>query len=313
MSDVAVDVRNVVKKYRGRGGVHALKGVSFQVARGEIFGLLGRNGAGKTTLVKILLDIVRASGGEARLNGKSSRLVDGRRSVGYLPEDHKFPQYQRASASLAYYARLSGMSESAIAKRSPELLELVGLSRAAHQKVRSFSKGMKQRLGLAQAMMTDPEILFLDEPTDGVDPVGRKEIRDVLFALKDQGKTIFLNSHLLSEVEELCGRVAILELGELKRIGSVSEMTSGGDSWAVRCAAPIAEALRSEIEKLASGPVRASEELLEFSLANEGDIDAIVDLLRGSGIGIRELHHKVESLESVFIDLVQGQRTAGAA
>src|SRR5215469_14895695 len=213
---------NLVKQY---GKIEALKGVSLSVERGAIFGLLGQNGAGKTTLIKILLGITRRTDGSALLLGEPVGAASVRRRVGYLPEDHRFPDYHTGASLLHFYGALLGMSRKDREWRIPEVLELVGLRGRMHYKVRTYSKGMKQRLGVAQALMHDPEIIFLDEPTDGVDPVGRREIRDLMQGLKAQGKTIFLNSHLLSEVEQICDRVAILQRGEVVREGDIASLT----------------------------------------------------------------------------------------
>src|SRR5262249_30495350 len=173
------------------------------------------NGAGKTTLVKVLLGIAWKSSGDAFLLGEPSGAVAVRARVGYLPEDHRFPDYHTGRTLLSFYGKLMGMPRRDRLRRSDELLELVGMAGRARAKVRTYSKGMKQRLGVAQAILHDPEVIFLDEPTDGVDPVGRREIRDLMQRLKGRGKTLFLNSHLLGEVELVCDRVAILQRGEL--------------------------------------------------------------------------------------------------
>jgi ABC-2 type transport system ATP-binding protein len=214
----AIHVDRLRKRFgAGPAQVDALCGISLRVEPGEIYGLLGRNGAGKTTLVRILLDLVRPTAGKARILGRPSREVAARAAVGYLPEDHRFPEYQTGEGTLLLQGALAGLPARARKARARELLGLVGLDRAGRQKVRAYSKGMKQRLGLAQALVGDPQLVLLDEPTDGVDPVGRAEIRDLLLSLKRSGKTVFLNSHLLSEVERLCDRVAILERGALVR------------------------------------------------------------------------------------------------
>src|SRR5256885_2008857 len=207
-----IETRNVAKDY---GRIRALKGVSLRVERGEIYGLLGQNGAGKTTLIKILLGITRDSGGEARVLGEPAGKAEVRRRVGYLPEDHRFPDYHTAYSLLHFYGELLGVRRSERRRRIAAALEMVGLVGRMHYKVRTYSKGMKQRVGIAQALFHDPELIFLDEPTNGVDPIGRKEIRDMMTALKEQGHTIFLNSHLLGEVELICDRVAILARGKL--------------------------------------------------------------------------------------------------
>src|SRR5580658_10401490 len=224
----AIETRDLCKTYRdgwfGRRRVPALAGVTLSVARGEIFGLLGPNGAGKTTLIKVLLGLVHKSSGNAELLGRPAGDIEARRHIGYLPEQHRIPHHLTGNTALEYYGRLSNMSMSDVRRRRPELLELVGLRRWGRTLVRKYSKGMLQRLGLAQAMMHEPDLLILDEPTDGVDPIGRAEIRDILGRLKSQGKTIFLNSHLLQEIELVCDRVAILGRGKLRRMDTVSAL-----------------------------------------------------------------------------------------
>ena len=204
LDSLAIQTRDLSKTYRdgwfGRRRVQALAGVSLSVNRGEIFGLLGPNGAGKTTLIKILLGIVHKSSGEAEMLGRPAGHRVTRRKIGYLPEHHRIPHHLNGNTALEYYGGLSNLSVREVRSRRPKLLEMVGLGRWGKTLVRKYSKGMLQRLGLAQAMLHDPELLVLDEPTDGVDPVGRAEIREVLARLKSEGKTIFLNSHLLQEV-----------------------------------------------------------------------------------------------------------------
>jgi ABC-2 type transport system ATP-binding protein len=180
----------LVKTY---GRITALKGLSLKVEKGEIFGLLGQNGAGKTTLLKVLLGIITATEGEAEMLGQPAGTADVRRRVGYLPEDHRLPEYHTGASLLEFYGALLDVPAKVRAERIPKLLETVGIKGRMDYKVRTYSKGMKQRLGLAQALIHDPEIIFLDEPTDGVDPIGRREIRDLLQQLKKQGKTIFIN------------------------------------------------------------------------------------------------------------------------
>jgi len=224
-----VEVDQLRKRYRGglvrRKAVDALQGVSLNARGGEVFGLLGPNGAGKTTLIKILLGVVRPTSGKASLFGQPAGSSTARRRVGYLPESLRVDRHHTARSALRYYGRLSQMSAADIHRRSDELLELVGLRGRDRESVKRFSKGMYQRLGLAQALMHDPDLLVLDEPTDGLDPVGRNEVRKVILRLKDAGKTIFLNSHILQEVEMVCTRVAILVDGQIRGSGSIDELS----------------------------------------------------------------------------------------
>ena len=233
----AIATLGLHKTYRSVFGasIDALHPLDLEVSRGEIFGLLGPNGAGKTTLVKLLLGVALPSGGEGRLFGRSIREPAARQPVGFLPESHRFPDYLTAAQVLDTYARVAGVDEAERARRIPELLERVRMAKWADTRVRKFSKGMMQRLGLAQALMNTPDLLFLDEPTDGVDPVGRREIRDLLLEISREGTTIFLNSHLLSEVEQICTRVAILKEGRLARLGTVEELTTQDRVYELRC------------------------------------------------------------------------------
>src|SRR5262245_40748154 len=217
-----IETRALRKHY---GRIEALRGVTLTVEPGEIFGLLGQNGAGKTTLIKVLLGIAWKTEGEAFVLGEPSGAVGVRQRVGYLPEDHRFPDYHSGWSLMNFYGKLMGLGPRLRRRRAAELLELVGLKDRMYSKVRTFSKGMKQRLGVAQAILHDPDVIFLDEPTDGVDPVGRREIRAIIKRLRNEGKTIFLNSHLLGEVELICDRVAIMQQGEIVRDGTVESLT----------------------------------------------------------------------------------------
>ena len=211
---------------RGRGGgVQGVDDVTLQVNRGGVFGLLGPNGAGKSTLVKIMMTIVRPTAGAGRCWGTRSaiRLRSGR--VGYLPEHHRLPRYLTGRQSLEFFAAVSGVDRETRRRRAGELLEVVGMKDAGDRKVGTYSKGMMQRVGLAQSLVNDPELVVLDEPTDGVDVQGRRDVRDVLLRLKGEGKTIFLNSHLLSELELMCDRVAILVKGKVVKQGVISDLT----------------------------------------------------------------------------------------
>jgi len=222
--DHAIDIRDAAKTYRGK--VHALRGIEMRVHRGEVFGLLGPNGAGKSTLVKILMTVIKPTRVEGAVLG--NRVGDKRTlaRVGYLPEHHKFPDYLTGGQVLDYYAAMSGVPRALRRQRAGELLELVGMAEWRKKKVGGYSKGMRQRIGVAQALMNDPDLVLLDEPTDGVDPVGRRDIRNVLTEIKNRGKTVFVNSHLLSELEMVCDRVAILVQGAVAQQGTIDELTA---------------------------------------------------------------------------------------
>lgn len=292
-----IDLRKNYKK------VHALKGVSIKVDKGEIYGLLGQNGAGKSTLVKILLSIVRRTEGEAMLFGEPAGKSDLRRRVGYLPEDHRFPDYHSAYSLLDFYGGLYGMARSDRRNRGMEMLELVGLRGRMHSKIRTYSKGMKQRLGIAQAMFHDPELIILDEPTDGVDPIGRREIRTLMLQLKQQGKTIFLNSHLLGEVELICDRVAILQRGEMIREDTIANLTKQQGQFILGLA-PNEAMPRDEIRQLGYS-IRADGELWEVSLIQGQSIDPVLELIHSRGLHLRHLIEKRQTLEDIFMETVE--------
>ncbi|MEQ8767092.1 MAG: ABC transporter ATP-binding protein, partial [Planctomycetota bacterium] len=250
--------------------------------------------------------------GETAILGVLSGTTAARRPVGYLPEDHRFPEYRTAEGLIHFYGTLSGMPSAALRTRTAELLEQVGLSGAAQKKVRGFSKGMKQRLGLAQAMVHDPDVIFLDEPTDGVDPKGRAEIREVLSTLKQQGKTIFLNSHLLSEVEQICDRVGILHQGVLVREGATRELTRSEGSFVITTKpAPDEATLAALREKVVA--LTCEGDSLEVQIEREDDIDGVVDLLRSRSIGIRTLNGKKLTLEQVFLQVIGTEAAPGGA
>jgi ABC-2 type transport system ATP-binding protein len=295
-----IETRNLVKQY---GRIEALKGVTLKVQPGEIFGLLGQNGAGKTTMVKILLGITRASFGEAQLLGAPAGTASVRQRVGYLPEDHRFPDYHTGYSLLDFYGALLELPAADRRRRAEEMLELVGLKGRMHYKIRTYSKGMKQRLGIAQALFHDPDVIFLDEPTDGVDPVGRREIRDLLHQLKEEGKTIFLNSHLLGEVELICDRVLILHNGEIIRQGTIAELTRQRGLFLLKLAD--GQTFPREDVAKAGYAVSRRDDFWEIALTDGQSIDPVVDLLRGRGLGLRHLEEKHQALEDIFIETVE--------
>lgn len=206
----------------------ALKPLNLSVESGETFGFLGPNGAGKTTTLKLLMGIIFPTAGAARILGQDFREPDIKRRIGFLPEQPYFYDYLSAPELLDYYARLSGVAEAGRKQRIHHLLDRVGLGDVGNKQLRKFSKGMLQRVGIAQAIIHDPEVIFLDEPMSGLDPLGRHEIRELIQALKDAGKTIFFSTHILSDAEALCDRVAVIHKGELRGIGVINDLRSSG-------------------------------------------------------------------------------------
>lgn len=301
-----IRVDGVGKQFRShRRRVQALDGVSFSVHSGEVFGLLGANGAGKTTLVKILLGLTRPSNGRVEVRGIDPRRRRARRRVGYLPEGHRFPGYLPGDAAMRLFGRLAGMDEATITRRTAELLDLVGLHDRGTDRVSRYSKGMTQRLGLACALLDDPEVLFLDEPTDGVDPVGRRHIRDVLLAARERGTTIFINSHLLSEVERTCDRVAILHQGRLLREASVEDLTRPTHRFRIR----LAEGQHAPAACLDSYRAAATNGQIDVEVPDLDTLNRMLDGLRGERLLIAEVTAQRAALEDVFIELVGEERT----
>jgi ABC-2 type transport system ATP-binding protein len=298
-----VAVIETIDLQKNYGRIQALRGVSLKVEKGEIYGLLGQNGAGKSTLVKILLNIVRRTDGEALLFSEPLAHADIRRRVGYLPEDHRFPDYHTGFSLLDFYGGLYGVSRSERHKRIPEYLEMVGIKGRMHTKIRTYSKGMKQRLGIAQAIFHDPELIILDEPTDGVDPVGRREIRALMQELKEKGKTIFLNSHLLGEVELICDRVGILQRGLKIVEGDIASLTQQKGRFVIGLAdgqtMPVAE-LRAKGYAVAD-----DGEFYEVTLSDGQTIDPVLDWLREKKLVVRRLEEKRQTLEDLFMETVE--------
>jgi len=307
--DIILSVRDLTKVY-GKGlirkkGFRALDGVTIDIGRGTVFGLLGPNGAGKTTFIKILLGLVRGYGGSAQLFGRPPGDPRSRTRAGFLPEAHRLPGYLTGRQCMELFGMMAGASLQEVRKRIPPLLEKVGMSGSADRKVREYSKGMQQRIGLAQSLVHDPEIVFLDEPTDGVDPVGRAAVREMVQELKDRGVTVFINSHLLMEVELICDRVVIMTHGKILTEGSVEDLTprTGGVRFELR---EVPDNLGPLLEGLGAG---LAIDVRGFMLqVDDSELDATIDRLRAAGVGIRSIEAKRLSLEESFIDLVQKER-----
>ena len=225
----AVQVNSLVKDFKGsfgQGLIRAVDKVSFEIAPGEVYGLIGPNGSGKSTTMKALLGLVSPSEGSCAIFGRDSTKVDSRQDVGFLPENPYFYKHLSGEATIRFYGKLCGMKGTVLRDRTMELLTLVGLEDARSRRLGGYSKGMLQRIGLAQALVQDPRLLILDEPTAGVDPIGSRQIRDLIFKLKDRGFTVFLCSHLLEQVQEVCDRVGIIHKGSLVREGPLEELIS---------------------------------------------------------------------------------------
>src|SRR6187455_2332993 len=226
-NDVVIETRSLTKIYRdfwGRQKVRALSALDLQIKRGEIFGLLGPNGSGKSTTIKLLLGLLFPTSGQALVFGKEATEVTKNERVGYLPEESYLYKFLNAEETLDFYGRLFDMPASVREQRTNELIEMVGLNWARRRQLREYSKGMTRRIGLAQALINDPELILLDEPTSGLDPLGTRWMKDLILKLKARGKTVLMSSHLLADVQDVCDRIAILHQGELKELGRVDAL-----------------------------------------------------------------------------------------
>ena len=230
--EVIVETRNLTKTYKdfwGRSKVHALKALDLNVRRGEIFGLLGPNGSGKSTTIKLLLGLLFPTSGEALVFGKDAADVSKNERIGYLPEESYLYKFLNAEETLDFYGRLFNMSAARRKSRIRDLINLIDLDWAKRRQLKEYSKGMTRRIGLAQALINDPELIVLDEPTTGLDPICTRDMKDLIVRLRDQGKTILMCSHLLADVQDVCDRIAILHQGELKELGAVDSLLSVQD------------------------------------------------------------------------------------
>ncbi len=278
-TDVVIETRNLTKVYRdfwGRPKVRALNALDLQVRRGEIFGLLGPNGSGKSTTIKLLLGLLFPTNGQALVFGKEATDVAKNERIGYLPEESYLYRFLNAEETLDFYGRLFDMTTAVRKRRIEELIQLVGLQHARRRQLREYSKGMTRRIGLAQALINDPELILLDEPTSGLDPIGTREMKDLILKLRDEGKTILMSSHLLPDVQDVCDRIAILHQGELKELGQVSDLLTVQDVTQIR----------------ARGLSAAAEEEIRQVIARHG----------GQLVGT---DHPTLSLEELFLNIVK--------
>ena len=301
----AIESEQLTKVYKQqwtKREMRAVDNISLRVNEGATFGLLGPNGAGKTTFVKMLLACTHPTSGRALVFGRNSWEPEARRVIGYLPENHRFPTYMTGRDMLDFYGALSGVDVETRRRRIPELLDQVGLDRWGTTRLGKYSKGMLQRVGLAQALLHEPRLLILDEPSDGVDPVGRKQIRDILLALEQKGVTIFLNSHLLQEVELFCHDVAIIYKGKVALEGRVKDLTAGG-GYRVE-AEKIPDNLVSELRVRAKA-VAANNGPTSFLFGTREEANAALDLLRAERCEVEALGRASSSLEEVFIRTVE--------
>jgi ABC-2 type transport system ATP-binding protein len=277
--EVVVEARNLSKTYRdfwGRSKKVALKPLDLEVRRGEIFGLLGPNGSGKTTTLKLLLGLIFPTSGEARVFGRDATDVSKNERIGYLPEESYLYKFLDAEETLDFYGRLFDMPPEERKRRADMLIEMVGLGRDKKRQLKEYSKGMTRRIGVAQALINDPELVMLDEPTSGLDPIGTREMKDLIIDLKNRGKTVIMCSHLLADVEDVCDRIAVLHQGELKELGRVEDLLRVTDVTQIR-ATGLSEAAREEIRAV---------------LERHGSTDA-------------EIGNPRTTLEDLFLDIIR--------
>ncbi len=281
-SDVVIETRNLGKIYRdfwGRKKVSALKALDIEVKKGEIFGLLGPNGSGKSTTIKLIQGLLFPTSGRAFVFGKDARDVTKNERIGYLPEESYLYKFLNAEETLDFYGRLFDMPAEVRRQRSEQLIKMVGLTHARRRQLKEYSKGMTRRIGLAQAMINEPDLLILDEPTTGMDPIGSREMKDLIVRLRDEGKTILMCSHQLADVQDVCDRVAILHQGELRELGRVDSLLKVRDVTEVH-----AKGLSDETKQ------------------------KIADLIRAEGGEVVSMDNPTTTMEELFLDIVQEDR-----
>jgi ABC-2 type transport system ATP-binding protein len=298
-------VRGEKEQRRGffsRTTVRALDNLSLDVRRGESFGFLGPNGAGKTTTLKLLMGLTFPTSGSARILGNRVEDVSTRARIGYLPENPYFYDYLTGRELMFYTASLFGITRRAASARVNRMLDTVGLDqKAADRQLRKYSKGMTQRIGIAQALINDPDVVFLDEPMSGLDPIGRREVRDLLLDLRARGKTVFFSSHILSDVEALCDRVAILNRGKLYKSGTLAELTASQSSFevvAIGTDNAILEKLSAGLEWIES--FNGTPNGAQIRVKGEGDVERAIELIRQAGGKLVSVNPGKASLEDIF-------------
>jgi ABC-2 type transport system ATP-binding protein len=279
MSEAVIQTRNLSKTYRdfwGRPKVKALNSLTLDVQKGEIFGLLGPNGSGKTTTLKLLLGLLFPSDGEVSVLGKPAHEVSKNERIGYLPEESYLYRFLNADETLDFYGKLFDMTAAKRRQRRDELIEMVGLQHARRRQLKEYSKGMTRRIGLAQALINDPELVLLDEPTSGLDPLGTRDMKDLILKLKNDGKTVVMSSHLLADVQDVCDRIAILYGGELKVVGNVKDLLES----------------------------REETQIMSSQLSPEA-ISEVEAVLKKHGATMKNVAHPTSTLEDLFLRTVE--------
>jgi ABC-2 type transport system ATP-binding protein len=309
---LAIEVLNARKVYRARvgGPKTVVEDVSLSVAEGSIHGLLGPNGAGKTTTLKMLLGLVRPTAGTFLVEGVASNTPAGHAGLGFLPEQPYFPTQLTAAEALRLYGRLAGLARAAIGPETERLLALVGLQGRAGDSLAKFSRGMLQRLGVAQALLGDPRVVVLDEPASGLDPVGQRDMRNLMLALRDEGRTVLLSSHQLSEVEAVCDRVSIVNRGRVVAEGHIDDLLNVADHTSIR-ARNMPETIPADLAAIVSD-VATSGGAWIFSV-HDRDVRLAVDLVDDAGGTVVSVNPKRESLEDYFTRMLAGGAAGQAA
>lgn len=302
-----VEIQNLTKDYEvgfvRKRKVRALDGLSLTVNQGEIFGFLGANGAGKTTTLKLLMTLIFPTAGTARILSRDIADVSMHRRIGYLPENPYFYDYLTAYEFLTYCGQIFGYSKTERTNRARKLLARVGLDESKwNTQLRKFSKGMLQRVGLAQAIINDPEVVFLDEPMSGLDPIGRREVRDLISALRDEGKTVFMCSHILSDIEVLCDRVAIMKRGKLSHLGALTDLSQQVSGVEVIVTGVTADTLSKSLPQNREFQIAPSPAGLRIEVPDEKSVDDVIVALRHAGGKLVAVQPLKQSLEELFLD-----------
>jgi ABC-2 type transport system ATP-binding protein len=304
-----IEIDNLTKRYKGTWrspGTLALDGLSLAVQEGEVFGLLGPNGAGKTTCLYLLLGLLRPTSGGGNVFGLPFGEPDALRRIGFLPEYVNLHEYYTADGLLSYYAKLSGLDPDKSRERVSFVLDRLALADTGRKRISKFSKGMVQRMGLAQAFLGDPDLLIFDEPASSLDPVGRKEVKDLLLDLKAQGKTIVISSHILSDIEALCDRVAIIRSGRLITTGALGDLLKAGEGVRIT-SENVPDEVAAEIERLGA-VVSRSDSVCTIDLADREKEYEVIGILQKHNCRLASVAQHKASLEDVFFDVVKGEQ-----
>ncbi|MHB9112499.1 MAG: ABC transporter ATP-binding protein [Thermoleophilia bacterium] len=300
----AIEIEGLTKVYGyGADEIKAVDALELTVGQGEVFGFLGPNGAGKTTTVQMLMQIIFPTSGSGTLLGKPLGDISAREKIGYLPELFQFHEFLRADEFLDFHARLYGIPSDRRASRVAAVLELVGLKESARSKIRTFSKGMLQRIGIGQAIINEPELLFLDEPTSALDPMGRRDVRDLILNLRDAGTTVFLNSHLLSEVEMICTQIGILNKGKLVRVGNMESMVQPTLCVDIKVDGLSDETLEKIRDLVASVEIDGDE--MKVIVRDEDQVKILARMVMDSGAELRQFTPRRQQLEEVFLQSIE--------